>query len=104
MSKLFQGFFHINIGHIAIATIFVFGVGKSWSKYDAKIDTAINTELTHYTALKETDLAASTRIEKAEAQTKDIAALTTAVAVLSTEVKNLSEEVKRLRTHGAAED
>lgn len=106
--QIFDGFFHINVGHVAIVAVFLFGVGVSWSKYDSRIDRAESSvNASKETAQVATSALATTvetrtkgiesRVTRLEDQQVAVTALATNVAVLATEVKNLQEVVRDLK-------
>jgi predicted negative regulator of RcsB-dependent stress response len=108
VNGMFRDFFRINIGHVAVIVVFVFGLGVAWAKLDGNIQQVVTTEIIHYDQTMKADKvlqdavdlkigAQADRLMRVEGSQRDITQLTTAVAVLSSEVKTLQEVGRELK-------
>lgn len=108
MKNVFTDFWKVNLGHVAIAAIFLFGLGVSWSQQNARVDmldqresnrdTALNLAVT--TAAKErlAQIAViDARMDAVERWQKDATTILKAIEVLTIEQRHTNESLKDIR-------
>lgn len=109
MSRTFDNFWNIDLGHVFSLFVFLFVAGVAWQKQSDRIS-AVETraEVLHQAeaealknAVNERNLKLESivhRVEQTEQEIKIISALNTQVAVIGTELNGIKVELQGVRT------
>lgn len=109
MSRTFANFWNIDLGHVCIAGVFLFGLGVGWQKMSARVDTVDTLASTNHqmamtaisSAVSERNLkleALASRVATDEMEIHTVADLKTQVAVIAFQMTNINGQLSGLRT------
>lgn len=108
MSRTFANFWNIDLGHICIAAVFLFGLGVGWQKMSARVDAVeFKTETNHQAAMTAIDNTKAERNLKIETLSARIGAtenelhlvgdLKVQVAVIASQMTSINAQLSGLR-------
>lgn len=108
MKSIFTDFWKVNLGHVAIAAVFIFGLGVTWTQANGRVEMVdIRESNRHETVLRaiETDVkerdiylaAVRVRLDAVESWQKDASTILKAIEALTNEQRHTNESLKDIR-------
>lgn len=108
MTKLFANFWNIDLGHVVVGGVFIFGLGVSWATQTDAIrevrtltetrTQAVAVALDHAVSERNLKIAAVVeRLTKDEEAIRAVGSFDREIGILSTQIKALTAEVASLR-------